>query len=54
MSKISLPKGEARLALHDLIVVAGRIAGCAATLTAARLGQWVALIHDRRFVAVSG
>ena len=31
----------------DVIVVGGGIAGCAAALTAARLGQRVALIHDR-------
>jgi len=94
--KISLPAGEARLALHDLtgfdgrcdaiflgrdetpppnavdtasrawrkrlrglpeqpadagdfdvVVVGGGVSGCAAALTAARLGQRVALIHDR-------
>ena len=32
---------------YDLVVVGGGIAGCAAALTAARLGQTVALIHDR-------
>lgn len=32
---------------YDLIVVGGGISGCAAALTAARLGQKVALIHDR-------
>ncbi len=31
----------------DIIVVGGGISGCAAALTAARLGQRVALIHDR-------
>lgn len=31
----------------DVIVVGGGISGCAAALTAARLGQRVALIHDR-------
>lgn len=31
----------------DIIVVGGGVAGCAAALTAARLGQRVALIHDR-------
>jgi hypothetical protein len=31
----------------DVVVVGGGIAGCAAALTAARLGQAVALIHDR-------
>jgi hypothetical protein len=31
----------------DVVVVGGGIAGCAAALTAARLGQSVALIHDR-------
>ncbi len=94
--RVSLPKGEVKLALHDLtgfdgrcdaiflgrdgavppngvddesrkwrkalrglpdqpvdagefdvVVVGGGISGCAAALTAARLGQSVALIHDR-------
>jgi hypothetical protein len=94
--RIALPKGEVRLALHDLtgfegrcdaiffgvddtpppnavdeasrawrkrlrglpevpldagefdvVVVGGGVSGCAAALTAARLGQRVALIHDR-------
>lgn len=31
----------------DVVVVGGGISGCAAALTAARLGQKVALIHDR-------
>ena len=31
----------------DVIVVGGGVSGCAAALTAARLGQKVALIHDR-------
>jgi FAD dependent oxidoreductase len=31
----------------DVIVVGGGVSGCAAALTAARLGQRVALIHDR-------
>lgn len=94
--KVALPKGEVKLALHDLtgfegrcdaiffgadggeppnevdeasrawrrslrglpaqpldagefdvVVVGGGVSGCAAALTAARLGQRVALIHDR-------
>ncbi len=32
---------------YDVVVVGGGVAGCAAALTAARLGQRVALIHDR-------
>lgn len=32
---------------YDVVVVGGGISGCAAALTAARLGQHVALIHDR-------
>ena len=32
---------------YDVVVVGGGISGCAAALTAARLGQRVALIHDR-------
>lgn len=32
---------------YDLVVVGGGISGCAAALTAARLGQRVVLIHDR-------
>ena len=31
----------------DVVVVGGGVSGCAAALTAARLGQSVALIHDR-------
>jgi hypothetical protein len=31
----------------DIVVVGGGVSGCAAALTAARLGQRVALIHDR-------
>lgn len=31
----------------DVIVIGGGVSGCAAALTAARLGQRVALIHDR-------
>ena len=31
----------------DVVVVGGGVSGCAAALTAARLGQRVALIHDR-------
>ncbi|MDX5364918.1 MAG: FAD-dependent oxidoreductase, partial [Alphaproteobacteria bacterium] len=32
---------------YDVVVVGGGVSGCAAALTAARLGQRVALIHDR-------
>ncbi len=32
---------------YDVVVVGGGISGCAAALAAARLGQTVALIHDR-------
>jgi hypothetical protein len=32
---------------YDIVVVGGGISGCAAALAAARLGQKVALIHDR-------
>ncbi len=32
---------------YDIVIVGGGISGCAAALTAARLGQRVALIHDR-------
>lgn len=32
---------------YDVVVIGGGISGCAAALTAARLGQRVALIHDR-------
>ncbi|MEM7404982.1 MAG: FAD-dependent oxidoreductase [Pseudomonadota bacterium] len=32
---------------YDIVVVGGGISGCAAALAAARLGQSVALIHDR-------
>ncbi len=32
---------------YEVVVVGGGISGCAAALTAARLGQRVALIHDR-------
>ena len=32
---------------YDVVVVGGGISGCAAALASARLGQRVALIHDR-------
>lgn len=32
---------------YDVVVVGGGVSGCAAALTAARLGQRVALVHDR-------
>jgi hypothetical protein len=35
---------------YDVVVVGGGISGCAAALAAARLGQRVALIHDRPFL----
>ena len=42
-----LPKDPVDAGTFDVIVVGGGISGCAAALTAARLGQQVALIHDR-------
>ena len=35
---------------YDVVVVGGGVSGCAAALSAARLGQRVALIHDRPFL----
>ncbi|MEM8708370.1 MAG: FAD-dependent oxidoreductase, partial [Actinomycetota bacterium] len=35
---------------HDVVVVGGGIAGCAAALTAARLGSRVVLVQDRPFL----
>lgn len=40
-----IPAGE-----FDVVVVGGGIAGCVATLTAARLGSRVALVQDRPFL----
>lgn len=42
-----LPDAPVDAGNFDVIVVGGGISGCAAALTAARLGQRVALIHDR-------
>ncbi len=42
-----LPDEPLDAGTFDVVVVGGGISGCAAALTAARLGQRVALIHDR-------
>lgn len=42
-----LPENPVEAGDFDVVVVGGGISGCAAALTAARLGQRVALIHDR-------
>lgn len=42
-----LPDKPIDAGTFDVVVVGGGISGCAAALTAARLGQRVALIHDR-------
>lgn len=42
-----LPDHPVDAGYYDIVVVGGGISGCAAALTAARLGQKVALIHDR-------
>lgn len=42
-----LPETPVDAGDFDVVVVGGGISGCAAALTAARLGQRVALIHDR-------
>lgn len=42
-----LPAQPVDAGTFDVVVVGGGISGCAAALTAARLGQRVALIHDR-------
>lgn len=42
-----LPDTPVDAGTFDVVVVGGGISGCAAALTAARLGQRVALIHDR-------
>ncbi|MBI1252150.1 MAG: FAD-dependent oxidoreductase [Alphaproteobacteria bacterium] len=42
-----LPEAPIDAGMYDVIVVGGGISGCAAALAAARLGQRVALIHDR-------
>lgn len=42
-----LPDQPVDVGAFDVVVVGGGVSGCAAALTAARLGQRVALIHDR-------
>lgn len=42
-----LPEEPIDAGEYDVVVVGGGVSGCAAALTAARLGQRVALIHDR-------
>ncbi|MBI1254322.1 MAG: FAD-dependent oxidoreductase [Hyphomonas sp.] len=42
-----LPAEPVDAGQYDVVVVGGGISGCAAALAAARLGQKVALIHDR-------
>lgn len=42
-----LPEHPVDTGTYDVVVVGGGISGCAAALAAARLGQRVALIHDR-------
>jgi hypothetical protein len=42
-----LPDQPVDAGAFDVVVVGGGVSGCAAALTAARLGQRVALIHDR-------
>ena len=42
-----LPDAPIDAGEYDVVVVGGGVSGCAAALTAARLGQRVALIHDR-------
>jgi hypothetical protein len=42
-----LPNEPVDAGSYDVVVVGGGISGCAAALTAARLGQTVVLIHDR-------
>ena len=45
-----LPDQPADAGDYDVVVVGGGVSGCAAALSAARLGQRVALIHDRPFL----
>lgn len=42
-----LPESPQEAGDYDVVVVGGGVSGCAAALAAARLGQKVALIHDR-------
>jgi len=44
---LGLPDQPVKAGDFDLVVVGGGVAGCAATLSAARLGCRVALIHDQ-------
>jgi hypothetical protein len=47
---LGLPDEPGDAGDFDLVVVGGGVAGCAATLSAARLGCRVALIHDRPYL----
>lgn len=49
-SLMGLPDEPSDAGDFDLVVVGGGVAGCAATLSAARLGCRVALIHDRPYL----
>ncbi|OQV05049.1 hypothetical protein CLAIMM_09847 [Cladophialophora immunda] len=48
--QVALPAGPVDAGMFDVVVIGGGVPGVAAALTAARLGERVALVHDRPYL----